>query len=120
MKIELKVGLYGVDREKRVWGPFSETPLHKNAESYPFTEGFYSWTKSGRFLVGSDKEGMDILNTFTTKRDAVGFAKGKPVKPKKKPINYQRLALSMSKAKTIKQAREIYTKGTKVPAKKGK
>ncbi len=38
----------------------------------------------------------------------------------KKPINYQRLALSMSKAKTIKQAREIYTKGIKVPAKKGK
>jgi len=48
---------------------------------------------------------------------ANAFSAGKPVV---KPINYQRVALSMSKAPTIKQAREIYTKGIKVPAKKGK
>lgn len=34
------------------------------------------------------------------------------IKPAAKPINFQCLALRMSKAKTIKEAREIYAKAT--------
>ncbi len=69
---------------------------------------------------GSDWRKASSIGEAVSKTDFALDMRWRRLKTAPNPINYQRLALSMSKAKTIKQAREIYTKGAKVPAKKGK